>query len=293
MNRSPLIYCQPFSNITSCGVLDHFTFTGKEQDSETGYGYFGARYYDSEALTGWLSVDPMSDKYPSISPYAYCAWNPVKLVDPDGKEVVFATKAGNYYWYKGAVYADKWHTRKINTSSQYVYDNNRVLYNVCYNLTKIYTTKEGKAVLNALCDNKETYNITNDKSRTGNPVYSAGDNTIRLNGRHPSLSVLSHEIFHAFQDENHRAPHTIYNEVEAYVFQGIINDNKLPSQLESSRADYQEAGKRMVMGEFSVTDFNMLLSRFRRDANANRNDTYSRYGYNDGDYTPGQSLLIS
>ena len=27
---------------------------------------------------------PMADKYPSISPYAYCAWNPVKLVDPDG-----------------------------------------------------------------------------------------------------------------------------------------------------------------------------------------------------------------
>ena len=27
----------------------------------------------------------MSDKYPSISPYAYCAWNPVKLVDPDGE----------------------------------------------------------------------------------------------------------------------------------------------------------------------------------------------------------------
>ncbi len=35
----------------------------------------------------WLSVDPMADKYPSISPYAYCAWNPVKLVDPDGREV--------------------------------------------------------------------------------------------------------------------------------------------------------------------------------------------------------------
>ena len=37
-------------------------------------------------MTMWLSVDPMADKYPSISPYAYCAWNPVKLVDPDGKE---------------------------------------------------------------------------------------------------------------------------------------------------------------------------------------------------------------
>ena len=35
----------------------------------------------------WLSVDPMSDKYPNISPYAYCAWNPVKLVDPNGQDI--------------------------------------------------------------------------------------------------------------------------------------------------------------------------------------------------------------
>ena len=34
-----------------------------------------------------LSVDPMSDKYPSISPYAYCLWNPVIYTDPDGRWV--------------------------------------------------------------------------------------------------------------------------------------------------------------------------------------------------------------
>ena len=39
-------------------------------------------------MTMWLSVDPMVDKYPSISPYAYCAWNPMKLVDPDGNDWV-------------------------------------------------------------------------------------------------------------------------------------------------------------------------------------------------------------
>ena len=70
------------------GILGHTTFTGKEKDEETGYGYFGARYMDYELMTMWLSVDPMADKYPSISPYAYCAWNPVKLIDPDGREVV-------------------------------------------------------------------------------------------------------------------------------------------------------------------------------------------------------------
>ena len=63
-------------------------FTGKERDEETGYGYFDARYMDHELMTMWLSVDPMADKYPSISPYNYCMWNPVKLIDPDRREVV-------------------------------------------------------------------------------------------------------------------------------------------------------------------------------------------------------------
>ena len=39
------------------------TFSAKEKDTETGYHYFGSRYYSSD-LSIWLSVDPMSDKYP-------------------------------------------------------------------------------------------------------------------------------------------------------------------------------------------------------------------------------------
>lgn len=34
----------------------------------------------------WLSVDPLADKYPHISPYVYCGNNPIKFVDPDGRE---------------------------------------------------------------------------------------------------------------------------------------------------------------------------------------------------------------
>jgi len=58
-------------------------FTVKELDNETSYTYFGARYYDSD-LSGWLSVDPMSDMRSWVSPYAYCQNNPVMLVDPRG-----------------------------------------------------------------------------------------------------------------------------------------------------------------------------------------------------------------
>ena len=63
-----------------------YTFSAKEKDIETGYSYFGSRYYNSD-LSIWLSVDPMADKYPSMSPYVYCANNPVRLVDPNGEEI--------------------------------------------------------------------------------------------------------------------------------------------------------------------------------------------------------------
>lgn len=84
------------------GYEERFKFTGKERDSETSYDYFGARFYAS--LFGfWLSVDPLSDKYPNISPYAYCNWNPIKYVDPEGRKAELSIKqntiivSANYY----------------------------------------------------------------------------------------------------------------------------------------------------------------------------------------------------
>ena len=61
-----------------------FSCTGKERDEETGYSYFSARYLDHTLLTSFLSVDRYASKYPFISPYAYCAWNPIRLIDPTG-----------------------------------------------------------------------------------------------------------------------------------------------------------------------------------------------------------------
>ena len=62
-----------------------YTFSAKEKDSETGLSYFGSRYYSSD-LSVWLSVDPMSDKYPYQSGYVYCGNNPIKVVDPNGED---------------------------------------------------------------------------------------------------------------------------------------------------------------------------------------------------------------
>ncbi len=49
------------------GIQGDYSFTGKERDLETGFGYFGARYMDHELMTMWLSVDPLADKYPGVT----------------------------------------------------------------------------------------------------------------------------------------------------------------------------------------------------------------------------------
>ena len=79
--------------------LGIYAYNGKERDYESGFHYYGTRYYWSEVLTGWLSVDPMMDKYPWISPYNYCVWNSLIMVDPDGCMVDWVESAdGIIYW---------------------------------------------------------------------------------------------------------------------------------------------------------------------------------------------------
>nr|WP_306552775.1 RHS repeat-associated core domain-containing protein [Chryseobacterium sp. WG23] len=64
-----------------------YKFNGKEQDDETGYYYYGARYYNPR-VSLWYNVDPLAEKYPSMSPYIYAANNPLMYVDPDGRDIV-------------------------------------------------------------------------------------------------------------------------------------------------------------------------------------------------------------
>jgi RHS repeat-associated protein len=81
----------------------NYRFTGKEQDSETGLYYYGARYLDPK-YSRWLSCDPALGEYipgagsdtsklpgmggvyntVNLNLYHYAGNNPVKYTDPDG-----------------------------------------------------------------------------------------------------------------------------------------------------------------------------------------------------------------
>jgi len=67
---------------------NRYKYNGKELDRMHGLDlyYYGARHYD--AICRWGAVDPLAEKYYSISPYVYCAGNPVNRIDPVGHSAV-------------------------------------------------------------------------------------------------------------------------------------------------------------------------------------------------------------
>ena len=82
---------------------DPYCFSGKESLSGFGIDYmdFGARLYDP-VICRWTSPAPLAEKYRSLSPYGYCAGDPVNLVDPDGCTIVVKDVVDNkpveYTW---------------------------------------------------------------------------------------------------------------------------------------------------------------------------------------------------
>ena len=157
------------------------SFNGKEKDYESGFHYYGARYYWSEVLTGWLSVDPMMDKYPSISPYAYCAWNPVILVDPNGM---------------------KFDSASVKFVNMYREDIDRRMNNDPNNINQ-YKTALGE--LDALEKSTQVYHINNKRPSAkvgGETGYNMDNSYVEINADiDGGMYNLAHELKHAYQFE--------------------------------------------------------------------------------------------
>ena len=81
-----------------------FGFSGKENEMWGGYDtadgditphwlkgeryqHFGARAYDPVSCI-FMQVDPMAEKYYGMTPYGYCAGNPVMFMDPQGDTLI-------------------------------------------------------------------------------------------------------------------------------------------------------------------------------------------------------------
>ena len=179
-----LPFGEPFVNqrAPNSTYEERFTFTGKERDEETGYSYHGARYYDPKTSGLWLSVDPMADKYPGINPYAYCAWNPVKLVDPDGM---------------------KFDSASLQYIEQFR-DKTKELINQSSNSSQIKELQSALNELIALEGSDQLYTIKETSGRLGRTractYYDLKNNLLTMEFD-LDYANLAHELKHAYQFE--------------------------------------------------------------------------------------------
>lgn len=72
-------------------VTQHYRFTGKERDSESGLDYFGARF-NASSLGRFMTPDPGKFRRKHVldpqglNRYSYTRNNPLRFLDPDGKD---------------------------------------------------------------------------------------------------------------------------------------------------------------------------------------------------------------
>ncbi len=208
---------------------NRYLYNGKElQDQAIGgtpFGWYdyGARFYDPE-LGRWHSVDPLAEKYYSISSYAYCINNPILFIDPNGEEV----------W---IYYNDKQgKEQRIQYTSGMKYKGDNKFVSLAVNkLNQMGSTKNGNKVLGELISSKNVFSMTNTfaKDKNGNDVkgalsfekaeggggrVNAGMLYSKTMTDNAKLESLAHELFHGFQNEQGQGGASSFNEVEANVF---------------------------------------------------------------------------
>lgn len=76
---------------------NRYRYNGKEDLSflKIPYTDFGFRQFDPKFRLGWNGADPLAEKYFPVSPYAFCAGNPVNLIDLEGQDIWEINSYGN------------------------------------------------------------------------------------------------------------------------------------------------------------------------------------------------------
>ena len=143
-----------------------YRFTGKELDRVNGLNMydFGARLFDVAGVPMWTSVDPLAEKYYNISPYAYCAGDPVNKFDPDGRDWL-QSQGDSVYWYGGDLGDNSDLQYTFAATSGYKDDNVDYQRAMFQDIEDKGPTPEGDYFINLELDPSRTvpYEIINDR----------------------------------------------------------------------------------------------------------------------------------
>ena len=152
-----------------------YKYSTKELDRENGLDWYDskARMYDP-TIGRTPTQDPMAEKYYSLSPYAWCAGNPLKYIDLDGRDILFAE----------------------GSSPQFIRD-----YNLARNILKekgvgdfITNIENDRSVILYIAESDESKFSSQTMTLLWNPTMGIiTNNNVKLS----PTTVLNHEFDHA------------------------------------------------------------------------------------------------
>lgn len=203
---------QPRSELPQLAA-NRFKYNGKELQTVGNLAFldYGARMYDAP-LGRWFNVDPLCEKYYSLSPYVYCGNSPIGNIDLRGDSittVVTATENGitrntTYYYGKdvngnygfmnnqGQLYTgDDQFVTKLTIALENLRSgtNGQKLVNNLMNSTNIVKIGRARSTQKNSADPNGKYIIWDPNSTTGGPDQTG-------NRTRPPYIGLGHEAAH-------------------------------------------------------------------------------------------------
>ena len=210
---------------------NRYRYNGKEEQAFVGLPYidYGARQLLA-SFHIWLTQDPLAEKYYAVSPYAFCAGNPIRYMDPNGEKLVITGTNEEMALLMSAL-------QKLTNYQLYVNSDGVITHSIIKSENRQSEYRYGNELIEFLCDQSETaktttIKLTEERSKTvyvdEDEAYNGigHDATVlfnsyiepevptldtetqdRINKATPTYIVMSHELIHAARHNRGIAKH--------------------------------------------------------------------------------------
>lgn len=188
--------------------LQQHLFCGKELVTMHGWNMYDSQArFQYNVLPRFSSIDPLCEKYYSVSPYSYCANNPVNFVDKDGRFIVITDLKNQKYFYN----IEK---KTFVGSNGDIYDeSNQFINDVAEQFSKLCEGEAGNDLVSSVANSEKGVQIYQDEkiniedAWTNETVCENIVSGIRYSGTSmveggTAYTALGHELQHSLDRIN-------------------------------------------------------------------------------------------